>query len=331
MRIILNGIEIMYAVGKEFDPNMKLKSRFIIRILALLWLVIFIAITWAWFDKQELAQLWHKLAMQPYWLLFMFFMYLTSFILKAEAWRRYVEPREPLRVYFHGLIYSLLVNHLSPLKVGDLVRTGVLMKATGKTWDDALHSVAAMRLLDLFILGLFAGVGTVWFGLEASWLWIFLLLFGVIVAGFGYKMIGIKRLPFLQKHLSYLNATLISSKGRSILALVAVSWICEAGVIYGVIQILKLHLPFISMIWVNSITIAGQVFHITPGAIGTYESTLSGSLVVLGIDWKDAYAAAILSHGFKFIFSYSLGLYSFIRMPIKWNEIKLWFTHKKGV
>lgn len=315
---------------------MKVKSRFIIRMLALVWLVVFIAITWVWFDQQVLVQLWQKLVMQPQWLLFMFILYLGSFILKAEAWRRYVEPRAPLRIYFHGLIYSLLVNHLSPIKVGDLVRTGVLMKAGEKSWDDALHSVAVMRLLDLFVLGVFAGVGTLWLGLEASWLWILIFLAGMIIVVFGYKifgdkMSGIKRLPFLQKHLSHLNATLISSKGRMILALVAVSWVCEAGVVYGVVRILQLHLPFIAMIWVNSITIAGQVFHITPGAIGTYESTLSGSLVVLGIDWKAAYAAAILSHGFKFIFSYSLGLYSLIRMPIQWNEMKQWFTHRKGV
>lgn len=309
---------------------MKLNSRSIIRFVAVLWLVLFIAITWFWFDKQEMSVLWHKLVLKPQWLIFMFLMYLTSFLLKAEAWRRYVEPREPLRIYFHGLIYSLLVNHLSPIKVGDLVRTGFLMKASGKSWDDALHSVAVMRVLDLFILGIFAGTGTIWLGLEASWLWIILVIIGLIIAALGYKMVGIKRFPFIQKHLIYLNAVLFSRNGRTILLLVAISWVFEAGVIYGVMQILQLQLSYISMVWVNSITIAGQVFHITPGAIGTYESTLSGSLVILGISWKEAFAAAILSHAFKFVFSYSLGLYSLIRMPLKWSEIKQWFTTRKG-
>jgi uncharacterized membrane protein YbhN (UPF0104 family) len=103
----------------------------------------------------------------------------------------------------------------------------------------------------------------------------------------------------------------------------------EAAVIYGVAIILKLGVGAAPLVWANSVTIAGQVLHVTPGGIGTYESTLSGSLAILGVDWKDAYAAAVLSHTFKFAFSYLAGGYTLIRMPIRWREMKIWLSRKQ--
>ncbi|WP_127580360.1 lysylphosphatidylglycerol synthase transmembrane domain-containing protein [Paenibacillus koleovorans] len=290
---------------------------------------LFLAMTWLWFDKDELKRLLTATLQEPYWLVLMFAVYWLSFGLKAIAWRAYAgSADEPLRIYYHGIIYSLLVNHLSPVKVGDLVRAGFLMKAASARWDRALHSVAAMRALDMLMLGTIACGGLLWLGLPASWVKTVVLLAAGVALLALYRLPAVRRLPFIGAHLTMLHETMLSAKGLLIVLAVAVSWVLEAGVLYGIAKLASLELGVGTVIWANSVTIAGQVVHVTPGGIGTYESTLSGSLAALGIGWKEAYAAAVWSHMFKFLFSFGVGAYSVIRMPIGWKELSRWFMAK---
>jgi uncharacterized membrane protein YbhN (UPF0104 family) len=321
LRIILNFIEMRSI------PTMYKKS--IILLLAVLLFICFLFISWKWFDLDELLRHLRTLAQEPQWLVCMFGAYLLSFILKAEAWRIYAGSQERFRIYFHGIIYSLLVNHLLPVKAGDIVRAGFLMKTARKPWDEALHSVAVMRLMDMFVLGIISLIGVLWIGLSASWAWIIILLTGIIVLVVVFKLTPFHRIAFVQKHGAHFKSTMLSGKGLFVMVFITVSWMLEAAVIYGIARITELNLGVFSLVWANSVTIAGQVLHITPGGIGTYESTLSGSLVVLGISWKEAYAAALLSHTFKFAFAYVMGGYSLLRMPIGWREMKAWILIKQ--
>jgi uncharacterized membrane protein YbhN (UPF0104 family) len=303
--------------------------KWIIRLSAIALFAVFIWMTWRWFDKDEWLGDLLLLVKQPQWLMFMFTVYLLSFALKAEAWRRYVGSNERLGVFFHGIIYSLLVNHLLPLKVGDIVRAGFLKKMADKTWDEALHSVTVMRLFDMLTLCFYAGAGILWLGLPSSWIGVAFLLAAMLLLAVLYKLPAIKKMPILHKHLAYFKATMLSVKGMFIMAAIAVSWVLEAGVIYGISSILGLNLGAVPLIWANSMTIAGQVFHITPGGIGTYESTLSGSLAFLGINGREAYGAAILSHAFKFVFAFGMGAYSLLRMPLGWREASVWIKERR--
>lgn len=296
---------------------------------AVILFVFFLYISWKWFDREQFLHHLRTLLVHPQWFVMMFGGYLLSFILKAEAWRLYAGSQVRFRIYFHGIIYSLLVNHLLPLKVGDIVRTGFLMKNARKTWDEALHSVGVMRLMDMFVLGIFSLIGVVIIGLSASWAWIATLLSGIFVVAIMIRLTALHRTSFVQRHWSYFKGIMLSRNGLFVMILVTVSWVLEATVIYGIASILLLDLGVPSLVWANSVTIAGQVLHITPGGIGTYESTLSGSLVVLGIGWKEAYTAALMSHIFKFVFAYVVGGYTLLRMPIRWFEIKDWLTKKQ--
>lgn len=298
-------------------------------LLAVFLFTCFLILSWKWFDLNELLHHMHTLTEQPQWLVFMFVAYLLSFMLKAAAWRMYVGSQERFGIFYHGIIYSLLVNHLLPVKAGDIVRAGFLMKTARKSWDDALHSVAVMRLIDMFVLGVISLIGVMWIGLSASWAWIILLIAGITVSVIILKLTPLRNIAFVQKHWAFFRSTMLSVKGLFVMICITVSWILEAAVIYGISRISELNLGAASLIWANSVTIAGQVFHITPGGIGTYESTLSGSLVVLGIGWKEAYAAAVLSHAFKFVFAYVMGGYSLLRMPIGWREMKAWMLNRQ--
>ncbi|WP_189017473.1 lysylphosphatidylglycerol synthase transmembrane domain-containing protein [Paenibacillus marchantiophytorum] len=307
-----------------------LKKKQMIRFIAILLVVCSIILTWRWFDSKEWLSDVELLFHQPNWLAFMLIVYLASFLFKTAAWRIYAGQEVKFAVYFHAISYSLLVNHILPIKVGDGVRTGIFMKYGGKSWEEAVHSVAVMRLLDMLILAGIGGIGIVRMGLPSSWIWVTLLACSTVMLATAHYLPVIRKFPFVVKHSAYFQLKMLSGKGLVILGLITLSWVLEAGVIFAVVQMIGLQLGSMALVWANSMTIAGQIFHITPGGIGTYESTMSGSLALLGIDGKDAYRAALLSHTFKFLFAYSLGGYSLLRMPLHWREMKTWIRRVTG-
>lgn len=286
--------------------------------------IIFLLLSWQLFDLHQLLERLHVVIVHPGWLFFMFVIYVLSFVLKAAAWQAYTGREHAIGLYLHGIFYSLLFNHLLPIKVGDLVRTGILMKKTRMRWDSALHTVVIMRLTDLFVLGIISAFGMLWLGMAIPWLAFTIMAALLSVAGVALKWFPIQRWSFASRHWEQLRAVVMSRKGPYILGLVAVSWILEAVILLGIIRMGNIQLSAASTVWANSVTIGGQIFHVTPGGIGTYESTLSGSLAVLGVSWEEAYASALLTHAFKFAVAFILGSYSLIRMPIGLSEAKEW-------
>ncbi|SDO04216.1 hypothetical protein SAMN04487897_107170 [Paenibacillus sp. yr247] len=305
-------------------------KRQVVRLIAIALVICSIYLTWRWFDSKEWLRDVGMLFHQPQWLIFMFIVYLLSFVLKAGAWRIYAGPEVRFGIYFHAISYSLLVNHVLPVKVGDAVRAGLFMKYGGKSWEEAFHSVAVMRLLDMLVLAGIGGIGIVRLGLPSSWIWVTVLAGGTLILATAHYLPVIRKIPFVAKHSAYFHLKMLSGKGGVIIGLISLSWVLEAGVIFAVVRMIGLQLGAIYLVWANSMTIAGQIFHITPGGIGTYESAMSGSLALLGVDGKDAYRAALVSHTFKFLFAYSLGGCSLLSMPLHWREMKTWINRVKG-
>ncbi|MDQ0061080.1 lysylphosphatidylglycerol synthase transmembrane domain-containing protein [Paenibacillus harenae] len=287
-------------------------------------LIVFWLLSRQLFDSHQLLERLRAILVQPEWILFMVVSYLLSFVLKAEAWRTYAGREHGIALYLHGIFYSLLINHLLPVKAGDLVRTGILMKNARLRWDNALHSVVMMRLADMLVLGLISAIGMLWLGMTMSWIAVAAASAVTLAAVAAIRFTPIRRRTFVHRHLAQLKTIVLSRRGPYILALVAASWILEAAILFGIARMGDMRLDAASSIWANSITIGGQIFHVTPGGIGTYESTLSGSLAVLGVGWEEAYATALLAHAFKFAFSFMVGAYSLIRMPISLREAKEW-------
>lgn len=285
---------------------------------------VFLLLSWQLFDLRLLLEQLRGMLAEPGWLLLMFVVYLLSFVLKAAAWQAYAGREHPFGLYLHGMFYSLLVNHLLPIKAGDVVRAGLLMKKARMRWDIALHSVVMMRLADLFVLGSIAAAGMIGLGMAVAWYTIAGAAIAAVMTGAALKYLPIRRWSFISRHTEQFKAIALSRQGPYIFALIAVSWVLEAVILYGIAQMADIRLGAAASIWANSVTIGGQIFHVTPGGIGTYESTLSGSLALLGVDWEKAYAAALLAHAFKFAVSFLVGAYSLLRMPIGLQEARGW-------
>lgn len=251
--------------------------------------------------------------------------YLFSFCLRAEAWRIYLGKTVCYSSCLQGVLLSLFVNHITPIKAGDVVRVGVLSwREKNITPEVSAHSVIVLRVLDMLVLLLFSFIGLLAFSriflLQFSlWVVITLFVFGLISIILFLKY----RPQFLMKHVNLLKRGFSGKNFRYILTLIVISWVLEGAVVWGVTTSLGNQLPFIQAVWINSITVGGQVFQITPGGISTYESVMTAALTSFHYPVKDGYMVALISHSYKFIFSYLSGLLLLIHSPItKMKQIK---------
>lgn len=272
-----------------------------------------------------------NLIRSPFLLLFMFLGYLAAFFLRAIGWQMYLSKNINFRHYLYSLFYSLFLNHLLPVKAGDLMRIGYLSSIksdTGKT--EIVESVVVMRLFDLIVLGAAAiGFGSIiGISLAHHYFYVFVV---TVFTGLLLLYLLRKKIPFLNRFSKNLFSILLSTRSIVILLIISLSWILEAAVVYGTLLSFSQSGGVWESIWVNSITIAGQVFHFTPGGAGTYEATMSSALIAAGITPAVALQTAIISHLFKFVFSYLAGAFTVVKAPISFREMWLSLKQKKEV
>ncbi|HZG56019.1 lysylphosphatidylglycerol synthase domain-containing protein, partial [Paenibacillus sp.] len=138
-----------------------MKTRILLLILQFGLLLAFVWWMRHHFDLGRLAAGWRALSERPDMLLGMTAAYAAAFWARAAAWRLYLPAghRPRISLLYHGLIYSLLLNHLLPVKAGDVARVGVLWRRGRVPGALALQSVAALRALDLAALALLAAAG----------------------------------------------------------------------------------------------------------------------------------------------------------------------------
>ncbi|MEM5016915.1 lysylphosphatidylglycerol synthase transmembrane domain-containing protein [Metabacillus indicus] len=286
----------------------------------------FIFISLRVFHPELMIGQFKSLLQRPNVLIAITLLYGTAFILRAAAWKLYLKNRASFRKCLAGLLYSLFVNHLSPVKAGDAVRAAVFKGDRSVSLGQAAHSVVVLRLLDMLVLIVFAGAGFAVllgsFGLNVP-----LVILLACLAGAGFLLLWMKFPEFLRKQTLQLKEGLHGVRGMAILCLIIVSWVLEAFVIFGVAA--PGSLSFLESIWVNSVTVAGQVFQVTPGGVGTYESVMTAALVQTGEAVQEAYGYAVISHVFKFVFSYAGGLAAFLLLPLPVRELTTFMKRKE--
>jgi uncharacterized membrane protein YbhN (UPF0104 family) len=241
-------------------------------------------------------------------LLLMTVAYAAAFLLRSVAWAIQIGrgrvPVGRLWCYHH---VGLLLNHLLPVKGGELARVALLRKDMGFSWGEALLSVGGNRLLDIFGLLGVAAVGIVLFAPAQTRAWI---------VQHGYVWLGVGIAAVVA---AYLWSRYVRFRTFSVTAVILTTagWMLEAAVVWSVVRALAGELGPGAALLVNSLTIIGQTFHVTPGGIGTYEAVMSGLLVQAGGQPLEfALNVAILSHGFKFLYSFLFGVYAAWRLSL---------------
>ncbi|TLS39184.1 lysylphosphatidylglycerol synthase transmembrane domain-containing protein [Pseudalkalibacillus caeni] len=302
----------------------------VITIVRLVIAAFFIFITYSFFDFSFISKQAIRVWNQPFLIFVITILYFFAFVLRARAWQLYLMGEKiPFKHFMIAILYSLFLNHILPVKAGDIARTGYLSLKGGISWGKSLESVVALRLVDLLILAFLTAVGAAAFSISISYSFFIILMVAGMLGLLGLSI----AIPALKKKLvetiRHAGLILYSLRGIKLLILVFASWILEAFVLFNITFSLSLPLTFIESVWVNSFTIAGQVFHFAPGGIGTYESFMSFSLALMGLDAKQAYTVSLLTHGYKFLFSFGCGLFLAVFAPISIRSLMDWKRRKE--
>ncbi|EIJ79192.1 hypothetical protein PB1_16584 [Bacillus methanolicus PB1] len=295
---------------------------------SILILIVFIALTYNFFDAGFLWESGKEIWKKPSILFLILLAYLLSFVLKAIAWKVYLKGRPSFFSCLAGLFYSLFLNHILPVKAGDLARAGVLpARDQHISAEESLHSVFVLRVIDMLCLSGIALIGI--FAFHIHYRIPFWALFFVLVISLIALQLLKNRFPiFVNRHVALLKNALSGTNGLQVFLLTLTSWILEAAVLYGTIFALNKEISLTAAVWTNSVTIAGQVFQITPGGIANYEAFMSFALGFIGFSFKEGYTIAILTHGIKFIFSYLAGFAAICIFPVPINVLKSWIRQK---
>ena len=244
--------------------------------------------------------------------------YTVAFGMRAVAWRQLVSSGASIFSLFPILQTTLLANHLLPFKLGEAARP-ILAARQGMPVAEAAASSAVARLLDFASLVAIATLGVVLLAPDGRAAWLQgLALPAAIVIGIVVGLLSLRhgrfqhRLPAplragvaaLQGHLAGMSLGSITRAALWTLP----SWMLEAVVLMVAAQALGVELSPATAIAVTAFTILFQVFHVTPGGIGVYEASMTGALYALGVDWQEGLAVAVLTHGLKFAYPYSVAL-----------------------
>ena len=268
-------------------------------------------------SQLKLASL--QLGGQPWLLVILLLAYTGAFLLRAVAWRVLVTNRIGLFRLFVSIQAGLLVNHLAPVKLGEIVRP-LLATRYGLPMSESATTTAVARYLDFIaLLAIAAVVGAAVSLTSGAQLWMEgLALPAAVILGCGAALLAMRQsrgfdwLPApLRSRFELLRHQLRQvSARRAAFALLWTlpSWVLEAAVIIVAAKALGIELSFSAAVAVTAFTILFQVFHLTPGGIGVYEAVMTGALYAHGVPWEQGLALAIATHGLKFAYSYTVAL-----------------------
>ncbi|WP_338453184.1 lysylphosphatidylglycerol synthase transmembrane domain-containing protein [Niallia oryzisoli] len=292
-------------------------------------MIFFFYLTFYYFDGRWILNGIVAIIQSPVNLMTMLTVYLLSFCLKALAWKWYLHGRTRFSTCLLGVLYSLFVNHLLPIKAGDLVRMKIMSTRDGISGEDAAHSVIVLRLIDMICLIVFSIVGFCVLGIDFQ-IPVLLIMIGCII--FVLSMVVVVQFfpAFLKRQLELCKRAFSGRNGRLIFIAVAFSWILECAVLYGTVIIYNGNLSILEAVFANSVTVSGQIFQVTPGGIANYESFLVFALGLFGFSIQEGYTIAIVTHAVKFFFSYAAGVMAIFIYPIPFKTLLSW-SRVRGV
>ena len=256
---------------------------------------------------------------QPLLLLVLVVAYSSAFLLRAIAWQVLIVQGAGLFRLFVAIQAALLANHLLPFKLGEVVRP-LVAERSGVPLAQAATTTAVGRMLDLVSLVAIAAVVGPLVSLSASGgLWVegLALPAAVVLAGGGlllalrwHRIESWMPWPLRGRFEEFQYQLRQVSMGRIARAALWTlpSWVLEASVLIVATKAVGVELSIQAAVVVTAFTILFQMFHVTPGGIGIYEGVMAGALYAHGIPFQEGLALAVLTHGLKFAYSYTIAL-----------------------
>ena len=241
--------------------------------------------------------------------------YSACFWLRSVAWSALLGRRLSTWHAFRILQLALALNHLLPVKAGEIARP-LLAARRGATLPEALSTSAAARLLDFACLLLVAGT---LHAFSATGLNGYggLAVPAVAIASLFATGIWLRSSPdalplpaALRQKMERFRQALVTVTPKQLAlaaALTLPSWILEGSVLFIAAQAMGLDLPWQAAIAATAFAILFQAFQVTPGGLGVYETAMTASLALYGVSPTEGLTVATVAHSMKFAYSYATG------------------------
>ena len=216
--------------------------------------------------------------------------YGAAFVVRAGLWRR-VLPSLPFGHALSALHVSLAGNHVLPLRLGEGLRVASVLRRTGTGVAAATASTLTLRAADVVAVVAIAAVLAPRLATDLIGGWSVALAVAVVAVGAA----GVAWL----RRLAASGAVAVRVPGVVVLLGAAAAWGLESGVVYVAAGWAGLQVSPLDAVLVTAVTIAAQVFAVTPGGVGTYELAATGAFVALGAPAEPALVAAVAAHAVK--------------------------------
>jgi glycosyltransferase 2 family protein len=281
-------------------------------------------------DWKEVGQAFRQINLKS--LLFGMGLTVLFLIVRAAAWRELLDGKAGFWKSFRIVNEGYLLNNILIHRTGELARAIFMGQAGGMGFSRALSSIVLERVFDLvfaagiFLLCLPLVVGASWAktaGIVTLIIVLSLLVMLFLTARYRDRVerwlgkIQINGKLWNQLIKPQLNALLdglaVLTRPRRFLfgaGLILLSWLIAFSFHFVLLRALIPNVPFWWAVFTDTSLAMGIALPSAPAALGVYEATIVGALVLLGIPASTGtgLAFAITLHAMQFVITAILGL-----------------------
>lgn len=259
-------------------------------------------------------------------------MIFMTFIFRTWRWSvllRTTGHRTHNDIIFKSIMFGWLLNYLLPARIGDVARGMALKTTVGTPLSVSLSTIIIERAMDMFILAfilmisiMIAGGGQLfWIAIGAFVMAIGLMLGLMII--YRYDRIILERLHGRFKSFGESIPTLklglnnLYRNPQAIILCLILSipvWLFEVSSIYFSAKSIRFELdPMLSIIS-GIVAFIAQAIPTTPAGIGVHEGSITGVLLLFGINASTGTSIALVDHFSRGIVTYVFGFISAIHI-----------------
>ena len=271
------------------------------------------------------------------WLLLAFIVFYSSIFVRGLRWQHILKTMGwPINYgYVQTLMMAgLFISMILPARVGDVGRVAMLKQDHKTPFAQSIASIATERALDVFSILVLAIIGAIWALQGRVPPDVFKLMIGATIL-FGLGLIGLLAIPSFEGWLrrpgrleAMVPATIwslyqrildfgftlihsIRALGRHPVALglvVVMSlyiWLCDSLIIYFALISIGASSPLSVSLFAGMVSDLVAAVPITPGALGQFDATLIGLLMLFDLT-KTQSSLAVLLLRFTSLWSFLL-------------------------
>jgi uncharacterized protein (TIRG00374 family) len=298
------------------------------------------AMIWVAFRKQDLGQVWQHLQGMHWGPMLLAVVIATlPFALRIPRWQQLLRREDGTRIgavpMWHSIAIGFAANNTLPLRLGELLRLGVISRLAPVPFPSALSSLLVERVLDaLTVMGLLS-VGLVTTDLaiggeletaaaRLGMLGGLALVMAIGAAAFprmAHRAVTVMTpsgriqelaIRVTQRLLDGVTALRDPRRAAPVVGWSLVLWVVNAAAFWVGFHAFDISVPFTAALILQGVLVIGIALPQAPGFVGVFEAAIVFTLMLYGVDEGVALAYAIAYHVLTFVPITLLGAYSLV-------------------